>query len=71
MIFRGHAFSGSYDLVIWLLAPRPHHLPLVSSTGPVTCRKTEKERQLADGGVGRKEVGEEPNHTNARKQGPL
>jgi hypothetical protein len=38
----------------------------------VTHRKTEKERQLADGRGGEEVVGEEPNHTTAaRKPGPL
>ncbi len=35
-----------------------------------TKRKTEKERQLAEG-RGCEGVGEEPNHTIARKPGPL
>jgi hypothetical protein len=39
-------------------------------SGPATLRKTEKERQLADGRGG-KEVDVEPNHTTARKPGPL
>jgi hypothetical protein len=44
-------------------------IPSVSSTGD-THRNTEKERQLADkrGGEG---VGEEPNHTIAKKTVPL
>jgi hypothetical protein len=45
----------------------PPPLTLVSSTGDTQHRKTEKERQLADG-MG---VGEEPNHTTARKPVPL
>ncbi len=39
-------------------------------TRVATCRKTEKESQLADGRGG-KGVGEEQNHTTARKPGPL
>jgi hypothetical protein len=58
------AFSPSYDS-----APPPL-LPSVSSTDKK--RKTEKERQLADGrgGEGVWALWEEPNHTKARKPGP-
>jgi hypothetical protein len=38
--------------------------------GPSTHRKTEKERQLADED-GKEGVGEESNHTSARKPGPV
>ncbi len=48
-----------------------HPLPLSRQKGrPATHRKTEKERQLAHGRGG-KGVGEEPNHSTARKPGPL
>jgi hypothetical protein len=60
------AFSWSYHL-----APRPSPTPLSrQSARPETQRKTEKERQLADGRRG-EGVGEEPNHTTARKPGSL
>ncbi len=49
--------------MIWLLLP--HSLPPFAR--PVIHRKTKKERQLAHG----RGVGEEPNHTTARKLGPL
>ncbi len=49
--------------VIWLL-PHPS-LPL-----PATHRKTEKERQLADGRRGGVGVWKEPNHMTAVKPGP-
>jgi hypothetical protein len=42
----------------------------VGSTGSATHRKTEKEGQLADCSWG-EGVGEKPNHTTARKVGPL
>ncbi len=63
----GQAFPRSYDL-----APRPPLPPSLShhQAGPATHRKTEKERQVADSGGG-EGVGEEPNHTTARKPGPL
>jgi hypothetical protein len=50
--------------MIWLLA---HPLPpsAVSKLDPATHRKTEKERQLADGRGG-KGAGEEPNHMTAK-----
>jgi hypothetical protein len=52
--------------MIWLLAHPLHPpLPSVSWTGD-----TEKERQLADGRGG-KGLGNKPNHTTARKPGPL
>jgi len=51
-------------------APRPPSPISRQSAGPATHRKTEKERQLADGRGG-KGVGVEPNHTTARKPGPL
>jgi hypothetical protein len=37
----------------------------------VTHRKTEKERQVADGRGEWKEVGEKPNNKSGRKPGPL
>ncbi len=46
-----------------MMWPSPHSPP----SSPVS--KLEKERQLADGR--RKGVGEEPNHTTARKPVPL
>jgi hypothetical protein len=51
--------------MIWRL---PHPLPpsTVSIALPATHRKTEKERQFADG-----RGGLEPNRTMARKPGPL
>jgi hypothetical protein len=63
MIYRGAGFlavPAVYDLV--LLYPLSPPLPAVSSTA--THRKTEKERQLADGRGGRG-WGEEQNHTTA------
>jgi hypothetical protein len=48
--------------MIWLLLPPPLH-----QARPATQRKTEKETQLADG----RGMGKEPNHTTARKSGPL
>ncbi len=58
------AFSRSYDL-----APRPPPPSSPVSKIDRRHRKTEKERQLAAGpGEG---VGEEPNHTTARKPDPL
>jgi hypothetical protein len=59
MIYRGLGFLTVS--MIWLL---PSAFPTVSSTGD---RLTEKGRQGADGRGGRKE----PNHTTARKPGPL
>jgi hypothetical protein len=53
--------------MIWLLAPTPFPLPRKKCG---IYRKTEKERQLADGRGG-KGVSEEPNHTTPRKPGPL
>jgi hypothetical protein len=51
--------------------PSPPPLPSVNWTGEAaTHRKTEKERQTADG-RGRMGVGVESNHTTARKHGPL
>ncbi len=41
-----------------------------SWTGPATHRKSEKERQFAEGRVG-EGAGVEPNHTTARKIGPI
>jgi hypothetical protein len=46
--------------MIWLLSSHVSKLDRRR-----TCRKTEEERQLADG-----KVAEEPNHTTARKPGP-
>ncbi len=37
----------------------------------MTLRKTEKEKQIADGGRGGEVVAEGPNQTTARKPGPL
>jgi hypothetical protein len=67
MIYRRQAFLRSYDL-----APRPSPFPPLSrqKARPATHRNTEKERQLADG-RGWRMWGEEPNHTTARKPGPL
>jgi hypothetical protein len=64
MIYRGHRLSRGH--MIWLL----YHAPpfLVSKLDHATQRKSAKERQVA---AGRGEVGEEPNHTTARKPGPL
>ncbi len=55
-----------------ILAPPPPPFSLLSrrQARPATLRKPEKERQLADGRGG-EGVGEEPNHTTARKPGPL
>ncbi len=58
MIYRGPGFVPSYDLVSLL---SPHPLPPVSKLcRQATQRKTEKERQLADGeeceGVGAKRM---------------
>jgi hypothetical protein len=66
MIYRGPAFSQSYDL-----APRPTHPPSPVSKLDRRQRKIKKERQLGNRRVGGKEVGEKPNHTTARKPGPL
>jgi len=49
-------------------SPTPSLPPIPS--GSATHRKTEKERQLADG-IGGKGAGDEPNHATARKPGPL
>jgi len=52
------------------MAP-PHPLPpfmSVSSTGDT--QEDWRKRKLADGEGGR-DIGEEPNHTTARKPGPL
>jgi hypothetical protein len=54
--------------MIWLL---PHLLPISLSKLDRRHRKTEKERQLPGGRWRREEVGEEPNHTTARKPGSL
>ena len=60
-------FLPSYDLVIWLI---PHPLPRShQQSRPATHRKTEEERQYAGRRV--ELVGEEPNHTTARKPGSL
>ncbi len=59
-----HAFLRSYDL-----AARPPLPPLPSVSRPATHGKTDKERQVADGRGGQR-VGEEPNHTTARKSDP-
>ncbi len=47
------------------LPPPPPSPDSGSVRRPAAQRKIEKERQLADG------LGEEPNHTTARKLGPL
>jgi hypothetical protein len=66
MIYRAQAFSPSYDLAL----PYPF-LPLsVSSTGDT--QETEKERQIVQIVVDvRKRGTKSPNHTTARKPGPL
>jgi hypothetical protein len=53
-----------------LLHARPSPSPVSKMHGPATHSKTEKERQYADGRK-RKGTGVEPNHTTARKLGPL
>ncbi len=58
----GQTFSRSYDL-----ASRPISPPLPSVSRPATHRKTDKDRQVADG-RGRHGVGEEPNHSTARRK---
>ncbi len=65
-IYRARLSSGCMIrlLVHTFLPP----LSSVSSTGEATHRKIEKERQMADE---RKGMGEKPNHTTARKPGPL
>ncbi len=52
--------------------PPPPPAPF-SKLDPATHRKTEQERQVADGigGKGVRGVREEPNPTTARKPGPL
>jgi hypothetical protein len=66
----GQTLSLLYDS-----APRSPPPPLFyQDVRPTTHKKTEKERQLADGdgrGVGGKGMGVEPNHTTAKKPGPL
>jgi hypothetical protein len=58
-------FYLSRGRMIWFLTQ-----PLSrQQAGPATHRKTEKERELADGRG--EEGGEEPNHTTTRKPGPL
>jgi hypothetical protein len=52
--------------MIWLLAH-----PSRKEAQPATHRKTEKERQLAEGRGGKGVHGEEPNNITARKPGPL
>jgi hypothetical protein len=64
--YRGPGFLA---VVIFRSTPTPSPLSR-QKAGPATHRKTEKERQLVDG-RGRKRVGVEPNHTTARKPGPL
>jgi hypothetical protein len=59
-----HAFA----FVRFGYSPTPS--PTLPIARPATHRKTEKERQVADGRGG-KRVGEEPNHATARKPGPL
>jgi hypothetical protein len=68
LFVKGQAFSRTYDL-----APRPTLPP--SSPSPVskldrrhTGKLRKRDSLLTEGGKG---VGEEPNHTNARKPGPL
>ncbi len=61
---KSQAFSRSYDLV-----PRPLTLTSVSSTGDT---QEDREREaVCRWEVGGRGVGEEPNHTTARKLGPL
>jgi len=72
MIYRGPGFLA----VVWFgfsptSCPPPPH-PSASSTGDsLEDWDCEKERQLADGRVGGRGLGEETNRTTARKHGPL
>jgi hypothetical protein len=67
MIYRGPGF-----LAVVCLTPPFDSSPTHTHPFPVDRRhrKIKKERQLSDGREG-KEVGEEPNHTTARKPGHL
>jgi hypothetical protein len=61
--------------MIWIieyhdLAPSPSLPPSRQETQPATHRKTEKERQLLNGGGGDSR-GKELSHRTARKPGPL
>jgi hypothetical protein len=53
------------------LSPPPPLLPSRQTALQTTIRNTEKEKQHPDGKGEVKGVGEEQNHTTARKPGPL
>jgi hypothetical protein len=57
-------------VVVWFSSSRPPPLSHRQQARPATHRKTEKEIQRAYG-RGEEGMGEEPNHTTARKPGPL
>jgi hypothetical protein len=68
MISRGVGFLA---VVLLGSSPIPFPSPSCSKFNRRHTRRLEKERQLADGRGRGKRVGEEPNHTIARKPGSL
>jgi hypothetical protein len=62
LFIEDQALSPSYDLA----PPPPRRPPSVNSSRPATHKKTERDILLTKEGVG-----VEPNHTKARKPGPV
>ncbi len=72
-IIDDHALSRSYDLGFGFIAtlsrPPPHPLPVSKLNRRHTGSLRKRDNLLP--GEGKKGVGKEPNHTTARKPGPL